>query len=598
MSGPLALVDRAYDESRYANAFNEITVSRNRVFGASFHEAYLDNPEPSLYRLNELDQAQGTNPGMRGALTFGFGPIYRGDEDHSRISEEEFNASYAQMGLAWSKDMTRETAAVLGRRKQRELQNRDMTSRGPDGFLTGAGIFGSALVAAALSPTNVAVSFIPIVGQGRWAAWVAKYGTTRAAMARGAIEGAVGNILIEPATYAARTQEQADFTAMDSLFNVVVGTVLGSGLHVGAEHIKLKLKGIREGRAEATAALDADMRTVDVVANQLLNDQPVDVRALDIAHRADIAEARVETRAQRVRASTTLDLDEIAQGRVPKHTVVESAGKGKGKFEVVFPDEEGDFKGLRGRGRTEQAAVADLLTNYEVLYRFDNPVGTPDHVAVMQRELDELVDQRNEMRARLQDPDTVRSLLQEKGVPVASLDELRTRIAKRQEERGNIRGKKLSKKLREYDAETERLQSEFRDMKQATLGGSQYVDVLSTIQQDIKRVEGRVTQLRKAIHREAQQMAMETSSRQVQPARVTQEATQDVVQVPKKNQTELEAIDEYIVDAEDVATKLSDNEESLASTKQAIEESNKLIADAEKKGNLLSRIVNCIRNEA
>ena len=52
-------------------------------------------------------------------------------------------------------------------------------------------------------------------------------------MTKGAIEGFVGNALVEPIVYKVAKSEQADYDYQDSILNLVAGTVLGSGLHVG-----------------------------------------------------------------------------------------------------------------------------------------------------------------------------------------------------------------------------------------------------------------------------------------------------------------------------------------------------------------------------
>jgi hypothetical protein len=71
------------------------------------------------------------------------------------------------------------------------------------------------------------------VGQGRFLQMVGRYGTTRARFYRGVQEGAIGNTLFEPFEIALSNAEQRDYGAMDSLYNIAFGAILGGGLQVG-----------------------------------------------------------------------------------------------------------------------------------------------------------------------------------------------------------------------------------------------------------------------------------------------------------------------------------------------------------------------------
>ena len=301
MSGPINGTERQYDETRYSDAFNEIQVSTPRVWGAALHEAFLDNPEMSIFRLSENDVARGHVPRIAtaaaGVMIPGLGPqgadIMSDVADRfmpkpERISEDDFNNSYAQLGLKWDNAMTKDMAEILASRKRRELRNLDIMSRGDGGAVENVGKFGSALVASLLSPANIAISFIPVVGEGRWASWVAKYGVTKARLARGALEGLIGQAAVEPLTFGARTEEQADYTAMNSLANVTMGLVMGAGLHtIGGKIHDLMASG-RE--------IQADLRATDVAARQLADGRAVDVGPVHLINTAEVDHARAQFR--------------------------------------------------------------------------------------------------------------------------------------------------------------------------------------------------------------------------------------------------------------------------------------------------------------
>ncbi len=80
---------------------------------------------------------------------------------------------------------------------------------------------------------NIGTSVIPIVGQARMLQLVGKYGKTSARIRRGAIEGGIGNALFEPLEISLAKSEQRDYGAMNSLYNISFGALLGSGLSVG-----------------------------------------------------------------------------------------------------------------------------------------------------------------------------------------------------------------------------------------------------------------------------------------------------------------------------------------------------------------------------
>jgi hypothetical protein len=128
--------------------------------------------------------------------------------------------------------------------KVRELELQDTKRRANAGLGTAltAGILGSLL-----DPLNVALAFVPIVGPARQTALAARLGVGGGRAATGAIEGAVGAAIIEPLVLGVAREEQADYTAVDSLANIVFGTAIGGGLHFSAGYIGDRFK----ARAEA-----------------------------------------------------------------------------------------------------------------------------------------------------------------------------------------------------------------------------------------------------------------------------------------------------------------------------------------------------------
>ena len=122
--------------------------------------------------------------------------------------------------------------------KKDERSRQSIIERGPKGFGVGALKFATGLGVSLFDPINIAASFIPVFGQARFAGLVARQGFTRARLAKGVTEGAVGAAVVEPIVYGVAKEVQADYGLADSLLNITFGTILGGGLHVGAGKLK------------------------------------------------------------------------------------------------------------------------------------------------------------------------------------------------------------------------------------------------------------------------------------------------------------------------------------------------------------------------
>tara|TARA_R110000787_G_scaffold1565_2_gene6780 strand:- start:1699 stop:2940 length:1242 start_codon:yes stop_codon:yes gene_type:complete len=162
------------------------------------------------------------------------------------VDRLELNKEYAKIGLYFEQDEYQSVVDVMVREKNQERARQSIMARGPagswnplsGGFYVGAAKFGTGLATSFLDPINIAASFIPVYGQARFAKKVAQVGFTKARAIRGAVEGAVGATLVEPIVYSVAKSLQSDYDIYDSFLNVTFGTILGSGLHVGAGKLK------------------------------------------------------------------------------------------------------------------------------------------------------------------------------------------------------------------------------------------------------------------------------------------------------------------------------------------------------------------------
>jgi len=121
-------------------------------------------------------------------------------------------------------------------RKQAENRRREVMGLSEGGLAQGAKNLGVSMFAGFADPLGMALNFVPVVGEARYAAILAKGGfaaRTATRLAVGALEAGVGNIPLEALNYASKRYEQADYGIADSLLNVLYGAAFGSVLHAG-----------------------------------------------------------------------------------------------------------------------------------------------------------------------------------------------------------------------------------------------------------------------------------------------------------------------------------------------------------------------------
>lgn len=167
-------------------------------------------------------------------------------QNNEPVSREELNKKYSELGLFFEDDEFQSVVDIMVEEKKEERDRQSIIERGPkgswnpfkSGFYVGAAKVGTGLAVSLADPFNIAASFIPVVGQNRFAYMAARTSLRTARLAKGAIEGAVGATILEPIVYNVAQKLQADYDLTDSLLNVTFGTVIGGGLHVGIGKLK------------------------------------------------------------------------------------------------------------------------------------------------------------------------------------------------------------------------------------------------------------------------------------------------------------------------------------------------------------------------
>ena len=226
------------NETAKESGYDQYKTSFGEVLGATYEETINFNPAYRLYKNYQISDAKNQSK----------------DEGVEPISKEQLNKEYSNLGLFFEQDEYQSVVDIIVNQKKEENERKSILQRGPQGswnplsggFYVGAAKLAVGIGGSFLDPINIGASFIPVFGQARFAKLVAQPSMTlpRARAIRGAVEGSFGAAVVEPIVYTSAQKVQADYGLVDSFMNISFGTILGTGLHVGAG----KLKDIRTAR--------------------------------------------------------------------------------------------------------------------------------------------------------------------------------------------------------------------------------------------------------------------------------------------------------------------------------------------------------------
>mgnify|MGYP003968556855 FL=1 len=226
------------NETAKESGYDQYKTSFGEVLGATYEETINFNPAYRLYKSYEISDAKNQSE----------------EEGIEPVSKQELNKKYSDLGLYFENDEYQSVVDIMVDQKKEERERQSILERGPQGswnpfsggFYVGAAKLAVGIGGSFLDPINIGASFIPVFGQARFAKLVAQPSMTlpRARAIRGAVEGSFGAAVVEPIVYTSAKQIQADYGIVDSFINIGFGTILGTGLHVGAG----KLKDVRTAR--------------------------------------------------------------------------------------------------------------------------------------------------------------------------------------------------------------------------------------------------------------------------------------------------------------------------------------------------------------
>lgn len=214
------------------------------ALGAAATQALYDSPSWQIRR--RLEDARARDPYVweydeSGARIIGDKPIVDKATAIAKAKEQGVDLTIPDTGV------TEDYLALQIKRKKEYQQRQDIMARSPKGLLFGTAEFTTGLAASMLDPLNIAASFIPVgrlvapamAARAETAATLGQRTMARAGV--GAIEGTAGQALVEPLTAFSYSQEQLDYTLINSLQNIAFGAILGSAAHTGFGLIRDKL---------------------------------------------------------------------------------------------------------------------------------------------------------------------------------------------------------------------------------------------------------------------------------------------------------------------------------------------------------------------
>lgn len=255
---------------------------------------------------------------------------YVDPETHLQLTEPEPNASPEELkqlevpdspdmkGLHFTSPLPLSVAQTMHDAKQEEIMRASIADNQPGGVLNTVGRTAVNFAAGMLDPVNIAASLIPVAGEARMGAALLRSlgdeigGRVATNFVTGAARGAVGQVPLVAARYGMSQQEQADYSASNAMADLVMGTLLGGGLHTVVEGAHDWL-GSRFSRTPEAAIVEADPAareaTMRAAVAAVAEDRPVDVAAYirlsneDNVRLAQVAALRREAEALRGEAA-------------------------------------------------------------------------------------------------------------------------------------------------------------------------------------------------------------------------------------------------------------------------------------------------------
>ena len=240
------------------------------------------------------------------------------------LNKDELNKEYAALGLNFTEDTRKGVVDYIVERKKLENSRASILARGPQGKIAKGFFFLESLGTSFLDPINIGASFVPVVGQARFASMVARSGKNVARMKKGFIEGLVGNTAVEPIVYGVAKSEQADYNAYDSIANIALGGFIGSAAHVGFGRLGdfLAEKRGKPNIYQRLAAISPEnqRQLLDYSVGRVLKGEPVNTGNV-ISERTSVGDAQLNKLDDQIKEFNTLYNTSLKNGDRSSATV-------------------------------------------------------------------------------------------------------------------------------------------------------------------------------------------------------------------------------------------------------------------------------------
>ena len=233
------------------------------------------------------------------------------------LNKDELNKEYAGLGLNFTEDTREGVVDYIVERKKLENSRASILARGPQNKMAKGFFFLESLGTSFLDPINIGASFVPVVGQARFASMVARSGKNIARMKKGFREGLVGNTLVEPIVYGVAKSEQADYNAYDAIANIALGGFIGSAAHVGFGRLGdfLAEKRGKPNIYQRLAAISPEnqRQLLDYSVGKVLKGEPVDTGNL-VSEKTKVGDAQLNKLDDQIKEFDTLYNNSIKNG--------------------------------------------------------------------------------------------------------------------------------------------------------------------------------------------------------------------------------------------------------------------------------------------
>ncbi|MBU0522691.1 MAG: hypothetical protein KKC24_23885 [Gammaproteobacteria bacterium] len=350
----------------------DIPAESGEVFDASFDWGIATNPSNSLMRTEQLNQAQ---EGLR--ITGDTESILvppRNEPDTPMLDAQVARDQVAGMGLEIKipdQGIRQGVLDILVDRHREQAARQQVMARSKGGSMGTQ--FAAGLAASMLDPLNIASAFVPVVGEARYAAMLARatgpLGRAGVRFGVGAAGGALGAAIIEPLPLLAASMDQTEYGLIDSLANIALGGLLGGGLHTVGGAVS---DALRRRMATDTPSGDLAPSLTDRQGQQSLRAADFD-RLFDqdpaTALRASLARQLDEDSATLYRNAERQAIDEIRPTLIGErvgnvadlHAERISLTQQAMKLDDTFKDLAKQFQGQRMSRKQAERAARDTI---------------------------------------------------------------------------------------------------------------------------------------------------------------------------------------------------------------------------------------------